>query len=888
MAVTQQAEISGQIVAALERGATVLTPTHRAARALSRAYDDRQRTLGMTRWQPANVLPLESWLSTCWHALLVTGQETRLLLNATQEQAVWRAIVANRQGPAALDSLAPLAAEAWKVLNLHNGQQRLAEAGTSTDGKAFVRWAREFVNRCDRDGYLSAAELPRALERALAAGKLDLADDGLLLVDFDTLPPAHASLFAAIDRAGYPVASLTTASPASSRSLCRCADDADELRACALWLREQLERDPTRQLAVVVPNLGERREAIARAFHAVLPQSDRLFEFSLGYPLGQTALAAAALDLLRWPFQPLSTPQIGNLLVSPYLGATAQETLAAAEFDAFELRQLKTLRPELTLEATITRLLRSERHDRLHPVVNRLRILLAAAPTANPEARRTHAEWAELFRKMLEAAIPGPQADTELIRSWDSALDELATLDFDGTRPTAMTALETLKAIALKITFAPRSNEAPIQILGPLEVGGVTFDALWFLGADDTAWPPPAPPHPLLPWSLARELGIPGSDRQRDREAAQILTRRIASAAAEVVFSYAVQADGIERRASPALETLGLAQMESPLRSIRAPLPMLPFFDTTTLPPLPDQPISGGARLLELQAACAFRAFAVLRLFSTGLETRAPGLDPRDRGVLVHSVMEQFWKLTQDRASLKALITEDRNARLDRCIDRALAKAQESAETAWDHAYVHTQRQRLAHLLRPWLEVEAKRPDFAVFDQETVVREVALGALTLKSLRVDRIDITAGGPLILDYKTGLAEPKSWLTTRPEQPQLPLYAALAAERVALEEPLAGVAFAILRAGEELALKGFADDPRVLEKRSRMDAVSFAEQVANWREILVQLANDFAAGEAIVSPRDYPKTCTHCDQRILCRLDPATLAADDETDTEESNG
>ena len=42
-------------------------------------------------------------------------------------------------------------------------------------------------------------------------------------------------------------------------------------------------------------------------------------------------------------------------------------------------------------------------------------------------------------------------------------------------------------------------------------------------------------------------------------------------------------------------------------------------------------------------------------------------------------------------------------------------------------------------------------------------------------------------------------------------------------------------------------------------------------------LTALAEDFYSGQARVEPKHYPKTCAHCDQRLLCRLDPATLDA-----------
>src|SRR5207253_9288901 len=87
-------------------------------------------------------------------------------------------------------------------------------------------------------------------------------------------------------------------------------------------------------------------------------------------------------------------------------------------------------------------------------------------------------------------------------RKWESALDELAALDFDGAQIEFAQALEALERIARQTTFAPESRDAPVQVMGPLEAAGGSFDAVWFLGAGDLSWPPAAAASPLLPWSM--------------------------------------------------------------------------------------------------------------------------------------------------------------------------------------------------------------------------------------------------------------------------------------------------------------------------------------------------------------------------------------------------
>ena len=65
----------------------------------------------------------------------------------------------------------------------------------------------------------------------------------------------------------------------------------------------------------------------------------------------------------------------------------------------------------------------------------------------------------------------------------------------------------------------------------------------------------------------------------------------------------------------------------------------------------------------------------------------------------------------------------------------------------------------------------------------------------------------------------------------------------------------------------------------------DKYVFAEQVEHWRNDLEELANAFARGDASVDPKNYPKTCDLCAQRILCRVDARTLLQLEEFQAEE---
>ena len=276
-------------------------------------------------------------------------------------------------------------------------------------------------------------------------------------------------------------------------------------------------------------------------------------------------------------------------------------------------------------------------------------------------------------------------------RKWDDALDELASLDFDSTfdsrsdgpRISFNDALSALVRIASQTLFAPESRHAPIQIMGPLESAGSSFDALWFLSADDLSWPATPAPNPLLSWHLQRELAMPGTDPAHDTDHARRITLRIAASASTVLFSYAKQSaeEGIQRP-SPVvtgLTTTGIALQRrsadeiAPADPTPAPIQLEPILDDAPIPPPPDRVLQGGASILQSQAACGFRAFAEKRLFSTALGLRrARPRSPRARQPRP-LVLEELLGEVENQAALKLMTAAARDALLIRSINAALA-----------------------------------------------------------------------------------------------------------------------------------------------------------------------------------------------------------------------
>src|SRR5580704_2450395 len=203
-----------EIAKALERGATVVTGNQRAARALRRGFDQRNRERGLASWAPPPVIAWDAWMAALWQGLVIEGHAAQMLLNRTQEHVVWRAILEADEELASLrtvDSLAEIVADAWRLVCRYEGQRRLRGSDGSADTRAFQRWARTFERLCEAEGFLAQAQLEEGLRDAVDNGLVGLPAGEVVLVGFDGMTPAQTKLIKALRSAGVDVEELRLA-----------------------------------------------------------------------------------------------------------------------------------------------------------------------------------------------------------------------------------------------------------------------------------------------------------------------------------------------------------------------------------------------------------------------------------------------------------------------------------------------------------------------------------------------------------------------------------------------------------------------------------------------------------------------------------------------------
>jgi probable DNA repair protein len=813
---------------ALERPATVITGSKHLARALREQHTAWQRDRGRSVWNSPEIIDWGGFLDRLWRErMLQGGVDGTLLLNRTQEAALWESIIASSPAGRTLlriPETAQAAVEAWKLIHAYRVPFRPADFSASDDSDAFYKWAGEFRKLTDANQWLEPARLPDFLLPDLHK------PESVIIAGLDDPTPQQRAFLDGLgaDQRPHKARAIAPAVKAGYR------DATDEVRAAAQWARGILEKNATAQIGIIVPNLESIRPRVERIFGEYLQSA---FHISLGAPLQQHPIVHAALLIVECMARPVPLERAGLFLRSPFLKGAGDQASKRAQMDAK---------------------LRHEKAETVHvPSVTKLEPPKFAS-------EQTASAWARTFSRMLKVAgWPGDQtltsAEYQAVHAWNALLSNFATLDAVSSRMTLQAALDRLRHLAGTTDFQPESTGAPVQIAGLLEVSGLTFDHVWVMGLHDQAMPPRAKPHPFIPIALQREYGLPHCSAERELEFNTKLIARLAASAPDVILSYPESEGDQALWPSPLLPARTIAPQIANLQTwtalIYANAQHESLHGSTGQAFPPGSEKKGGTSILRDMAACPFRAFGKHRLGARGLENPQLGLDAKDKGTSVHVALRLVWQDIKTHANLLKLTETEMDEIVSRAVDASLAE--------FSSIGITLERLRLIRLLTRWLELERGRPPFTVMQTEEPQAAV-IGGLQITT-RIDRIDQLANGKFaIIDYKTGQVNKGSWWGDRLDEPQVPLYC------VANGDQIAAAAFAQIRTGE-LRLLGVSDDGELghMEKMKVESGVGMEDLIEQWEKALHKLGADFLAGVAAVDPKQRA-SCDYCELPALCRI------------------
>ncbi len=864
-----------EVLPHLQQTDVMITPNRRLASFLQQVYQQQQIDAGKTCFETPLIVPVNTWIDSLWQQYSQQHfADVPLILNSLQEQQLWESILGDAEYQGyflQLSETARLVKSARGLLKMWQVSVEHPLFTTSDDYHAFTSWLTKFEAQCHAKDWVDAACLPELVRDAIA-NELLSPPANLYYAGFTELSPALQSLLDTCPN----VTAVELSTPNQNLQRVTTQDDDNEIRLCANWAKVLHEEHPNQLIGCVIPMLDKKRHRIAQLFAEVFGETSA-YNISAGQPLSHYPVMHAALQLLTLNRKQITAETLYFILSTPFISAAETERLKRSQFDS-------RLRGKNFSTIAIDQQIHADKEEKglslakscplLAKRIREFKVLLEGYSKL-----ATYAEWAQRFNQLLsKLGWPGERVinseEYQVIEEWLKLLQSLNALDYLAAPVDYYQALTVLTAEAAVKTFQPQSPAANVQVLGILEASGLIYDQLWICGMDDSSWPAQPKPNPFIPKKLQRELKMPHASAERELDYCEAMTQQFCRSAGNVIFSYAKNHDDTIREVSPLIRHLRevnvsdlIPQLTTSSSEQLFKCKMIEEILDETAPPIqPTDKVSGGVDIIKNQALCPFKAFAECRLNARELESPLPGLRAKERGTIMHYILEKCWDTIQTSETLH----EYSDVALDELLDGIIVQALLEHAPAQSHqtSYLALEKIRLKKLALDWLQLEKQRPPFRVINSEKSA-VIPLNQLSLQ-VRIDRIDeLPDGKKLIIDYKTSTSRAiNHWLGERPDEPQLPLYAQLDSEHTA------GIAFAQVAAREhkfkgisqyDLAIEGI----KTPDELRQTEDLSWPQLVAQWQQVLTKLGDDFAAGIACVDPKE-KQTCTYCKLQPLCRI------------------
>ena len=896
------------MAAPLGRDPLILTINQRLARHLLFNHSKQQKSSGKKAWETPQIIEFNSWFKSKWIQL----NTDHFLLSEIQSIKIWESIIINFSANEK-SNVRKKVINQWSLLNIREAAKKSSEAYKlitqhrisipsdplllSTENNLFLKWMEQYKKFLIKNKAIDPVVLIDLVREGMKNKNIYI-PDFVQLYGFEEITPQLQIWLDFLKSQQKEIVLKNNPNKNNSRlnknilenkniEIYSFKDLKDECRNCANWVRSIYSKDQT--IGVIVPELEKYRRSLHKELLSnLIPESifpgktiKTPFEISLGTPLSDEGMIQIALELLsienEFPINKLlhiiNSPHIksGN-----YNDDDRNELEIKLQKSGFLNVNIERIKNFYGTESS------SEISKLLQITIDFIKITGTKLPSS----------WAKCFSKvlkdlgwMLEPSKTLSSREIQCLVVWNECLDELASLDMFTEKISRYSILKELKEITHKKLFQIKTKEQPIQVLGLLESIEISFDHVWIMGCHSDCIPAKPNPNPFIPINIQKQLQLPHSSSKRELQFSEQTLNRLVNASQNIIFSYPEWEQNNKKKITSLLNIITKTKNKfSYTKSYRVrdrikPLNQIEVWeDKSKIPPSPSEfenltmnGLKNGYKVLQNQAACSFQSFAANRLNANDYKISAIDYDSRDRGILIHKVLQLFWDKYKTRTVLKNLKTSNMlKGALEKKLKEAIREL--NIQVIKQSHFMAMEQNRTIDLLLDWMDQEILRPEFEV--KHTEKNElINLGNLRL-NLRIDRIDFNSKRELILiDYKTGSINTNTWFMERIQDPQLPLYT--------LKSSPTAIAFAHISKGNlkwksiwnPIINNPFPEKSKVkipLNIKEEIGWPNWSSLLKFWEIKLKILADNFMEGQIVTNPINNDETCRNCSYAMLCRI------------------
>lgn len=818
----------------------------------------------------ANVLRLKNSSEISiftWDEFLIhccQSNSLRTVLSDFQTKFLWAQIIKNNNDDNLdTESIVFYAQQAWEWL--HNWQlsfDSLTSLSPDLNVMNFVMWAKQFQQALDQNKSITIAQIP-----------------ALLLLNLDSLPwpkkisvlgfshftPVQQAVFEAVLPRCHSTVTPQRASCMQDGNhyghlLEKFSDTKTQWRIMAQWAKSSLANNEINKIGCLIPNLSQKYEHVTDIFKEVF-NSDN-FNIISNKRLINFPLISHALHFLKLLSDAtLDYHAVTQLLLSPFVSGADSELSSRALLD-FNLRK----NGEMFISLREILALAKDSNAKFYSPILAATLEKFIALKIQQSSTRTIANWADLFEKTLSAlGWPGDRdlslSESHILENWHQLLQNFRSVNFLATEIDLIYALQLINELAKKTTIYPENFHKSIVIIDLSEAEGLYFDSIWCSDMDENVFSFVSSVNPFIPFSLQRKSLL------NQKELAKNLLIKISNNSKEVFYSYATDKvhSLLDYLPTTSLDKLKFENYISPGEYLFSQRKVEAIIDNYS-PKMMQRELLGGVQMFKLQATCPFKAMVQKKLHTEKFPEPTLGLNPMERGVLVHHLMENIWQELKNSEILKGLSDLDLNNIIDKYIDVALMQLIAKRPRLFKNRFTHLEKQRLKKLTLSWLNYEKTRSEFSIIALEQE-KKAQIGDFSF-TVRLDRIDqLEDYSWAIIDYKTSIVPLNTCFGERITEPQLPIY-----YLIHNENRIYTVVFAQI-VPKEMKFKGIAaydgQLPHVKQNYILKYIENWSELKQFWEKNLLKIAEEIAQGYAVADPIEGKNTCNLCDFKMLCR-------------------